>query len=93
MKKFRKNFTIQTKFGSYKVVIWWDDRDKTYLVKAVNLPDVVTFGKTIKEAKEMAKDAIGLYCDCVIDENKLIIDDTSRIFGHLPKRRVVALAR
>lgn len=88
-----KGVTIKTKNGVFRVQIWWDKRDRAYLVKGVNLPDVVTFGRTLTEAKRMAREALELYCTCAIDENKIIIDDTGRVLGKLPKSRVIELAR
>ena len=92
MAKAKKEYQIETKRGTYRVRIWLDKRDRAYLVQCLSLPEVATFGRTLAEAKRMAKDAIELYCDCVITENKLVIDDTGRAFGKLPRTRVVALA-
>lgn len=61
----KKEFHIQTKVGVYRVRIWWDKVDKAYLVKAVTLPGVVTFGASLADAKRMAKDAIELYGECL----------------------------
>ena len=94
MQKNTKQFIIQTKKGSFKVTIRHDKRDKAYLVKVPSLPDVVTFEKSISDAKRMAKDAIELYCDCVIAEgNKVIIDDRRQIFGKMPKSRIVSIVK
>ena len=89
----KKRFRIQTKAGFYWVVIWWDKWDKAYLVKVPSLPGVVTFGKTLTEAKRMAQDAIELYCDCIVEEEKIVVDDAGKVFGKVPKERVIALAR
>lgn len=89
----KEKFVIQTKYGSYRVIIWLDKRDKVYLVKAVNLPEVVTFSNTIKGAKKMAKDALELYCDCAIADGRLIIDDTGRVAGKIPYPRIVSLVK
>ena len=88
--KDRKEFRIQTNRGDFRVKIWWDGKDKVYLVKGVSLPDVVTFGETIDEAKKMAQDAIELYCECAIDDGKIVIDDNGKVFGRIPKMRVLA---
>ncbi len=82
----KKTLLIQTKNGTYNIIIWWDKKDKAYLVKVPSLPGVVTFGKTLVEAKKMAKDAIELYCDCVLEKGKIIIDDQKRLVGKLPSR-------
>ena len=83
----KKEFFIQTKNGMYKILVWFDARDKAYLVKVPSLPDVVTFGKNLGEAKRMAKDAIELYCDCMIDEGRIVVDDRDRVFGKIPKAK------
>ena len=87
----KKLYTIKTKEGLFRVKIWRDNDDKAYLVKGISLPEVVTFGKDLKEAKKMAKDALELYCDCVIGENKIIIDDSQRAIGKIPKSRIVEI--
>ncbi len=84
-------FSIVTKRGTYSVVLKWDSRDKAYLVSIPSLPEVITFGKTLADAKRMAKDAIELHCDCLIDEGNIIIDDTKRVIGKVPRSRVIAL--
>lgn len=87
----KKEFLIKTKDGDFKVRIWFSKSDKAYLVKGVSLPQVVTFGRTLAKAKRMAKEALELYCQCTISENKIIIDDTRRAVGKLPKSHVIPL--
>ena len=50
MKKERK-LQIYTKYGLFTATIWYDPRDKAYLVRVPKLPEVITFGKTLNEAK------------------------------------------
>lgn len=91
MRKKEKKLTIHTKTGAYQVLLWWDVKDKAYLVKVPSLPGVVTFGKTLASTKKMAKDAIELHCECLLDEKKIIIDDKERIIGKVSKgHRVLA---
>ncbi|KKU67967.1 MAG: hypothetical protein UX89_C0009G0001 [Parcubacteria group bacterium GW2011_GWA2_47_16] len=92
MPRNEKTVQIRTKHGLFTVAIWHDIRDKAYLVKGVGLPDVVTFGKTLVEAKRMAADALELYCDCTLRDGKLIVDDNRHIVGKLPKSNVLSLA-
>jgi predicted RNase H-like HicB family nuclease len=87
----KKEFIIKTKDGVYKIVVWFDSKDKAYLVKVPSLPDVFTFGKSISDAKRMAKDAIELYCDCLVDEGNIVIDDERRAVGKLPKSHVISV--
>ena len=70
------------------MIVWWHQGDKAYLVRVPSLPGTVTFGKSFEEAKRMAKDAIELYCSVMLDEGKIIIDDTGRAIGRLQEARV-----
>lgn len=91
-KKIKKyTFNIPTNRGTYSVVLKWDNRDRAYLVSVPSLPEVITFGKTLADAKRMAKDAIELHCDCLIDEGNLVIDDNKMVVGKIPRSRVIAL--
>ncbi|MBI4215635.1 MAG: type II toxin-antitoxin system HicB family antitoxin [Parcubacteria group bacterium] len=54
--------------------------DKVYLVRVPNLPGVITFGRSLIEAKKMAREAIELHCECEIDEGKIVIDDRRRVW-------------
>ncbi|MDO8582654.1 MAG: type II toxin-antitoxin system HicB family antitoxin [bacterium] len=85
----KTNFPIITKDGDFKVSIWLDKTDKAYLVKGVTLPEVVTFGRTLEEAKKMAREAIELYCACATEENKIIIDESRKAIGKLPKSHII----
>jgi predicted RNase H-like HicB family nuclease len=82
---------IETKRGTYEAVFGWDVKDKAYIVSVPSLSGVVTFGKNLKDAKRMIKDAIELYCDCLIDEGNIIIDDTKKAFGKIPHSRIIAV--
>lgn len=93
MKANKQRFLIRTKDGAFRVRIWRDKGDRAYLVQGIGLPEVVTFGRTLAEAKRMAREALELYCECVIDENKIVIDDQGRALGKLPRSRVIELVR
>ncbi len=49
-----------------RVMIKWEQEDEVYTAWVPSLPGCVTFGKSIKEAMEMAEDAIGLYIETLI---------------------------
>lgn len=93
MKANKQRFLIRTKDGAFRVRIWRDKGDRAYLVQGIGLPEVVTFGRTLAEAKRMAREALELYCECAIDENKIVIDDQGRALGKLPRSRVIELVR
>lgn len=84
----KQKISIDTKKGRYTCILRWDAKDKAYLVSVPSLPEVFTFGRTLAEAKRMAKDAIELYCECLIDEGKIIIDDQRKAIGQIPSSRV-----
>ena len=82
---------LETKQGTFKVKLEWDAGDRAYLVTVPSLPGVVTFGTSLKDAKKMAKEAIELHCECLVDEGHLVIDDTKRLVN--PKGAIVKSLR
>ena len=97
-KSYNKKFNINTQVSNFMVRVRWDKKDRVYLVNVPSLKGAFTFGKTIAEAKKMAKDVIGLCCECLFDEGKIVIDDAGSVRGmlpasKLPKERIISLAR
>lgn len=89
----KKQFVINTRHGSYHARIWRDKKSGTYGAEVLGFPEeVVTFGNSLADAKRMIKDAIELHCDCLIGERKLVLDDTGRVAGRIPKSRVLVPA-
>jgi predicted RNase H-like HicB family nuclease len=72
----------------YHFMLRWEAEDEVYTAWVPSLPGCVTFGKTIDEALDMAKDAIEGYVQILIahgeevptDED--IIDRTVEIVAH-----------
>lgn len=58
---------IKTEYGTQSIILEPDD--KGYIVTAPDLEGVVTWGKNRKHAKEMAKEAIELCVECLVEEN------------------------
>ena len=83
MGKKEHTYQVGTKHGRFTITVWYDSRDKAYLVRVPKIPEIVTFGKTLAEAKRMGVDALELYCDCIIDEGKIVVDDARKIIGQL----------
>ena len=54
-----------------------------YTVIVPSLPGCITFGETIDEAKEMAKDAIEAYLKSVEKHGEEILDDSNTFEGVL----------
>lgn len=80
MKK-KEKYLIKTKYGEYYVLIWFGVREKVYFVSIPAFPGVLTEARSIAEAKKYAVDVIELQCLAAIDEGKLVVDDTKRIYG------------
>ncbi len=57
------------KIYQYEVV--FDSSEKGYTVIVPNLPGLVTEGDNLKEAREMAKDAIRCYIEALLKDKKL----------------------
>lgn len=85
----KKTVAITTRHGLYRAWIVRDVKSRTYRAEAADLPGVITFGTSIADAKRMIKDAIELHCDCLIDEQKLVVDDTRKVAGRIPRSRVL----
>lgn len=89
----KKQFLIHTRHGSYRARIWRDAKSHTYGAEVFGFPEeVVTFGTSLLDAKRMIKDAIELHCSCLIDAKKLVLYDTGRVAGQIPKSRVLVPA-
>ena len=64
MKKIKAK--VKTKYGVHEIILEKDERG--YVVEAPNLDGVLSWGKNIKEAKEMVKEAIDLCIECLVEE-------------------------
>jgi predicted RNase H-like HicB family nuclease len=62
----------------YRIVLRKDPKEDVYVVSVPSLPGCHTFGKTVEEAIEMAKEAIELYIETLVDLGKEI--PTRRVF-------------
>ncbi|MEK7099009.1 MAG: type II toxin-antitoxin system HicB family antitoxin [Patescibacteria group bacterium] len=60
--------TVTTRYGTHRVVFKRDVRG--FVVVAPDLSGVVTWGKTITHAKEMAREAIELCIECLVEERQ-----------------------
>jgi len=57
------------------------EKDEGYTVVVPSLPGCVTYGKNIKEATEMARDAIEGYVASLVKHNEPIPSDNSVLFS------------
>ena len=77
----KKRYSIQTKYGVFQAAIWYDKRDKLYLVEVPSFDRTMTQGSTLADAKYMANDLIELLCEVAFDDGKIVIDDEGHVFG------------
>lgn len=69
MTKYKRKYKIKTDFGTFEIVLKSDDGERGYTVKVPKLPEIVTEGRTIEDAKKMAREAIGLCIESQKDEH------------------------
>lgn len=65
MKK-SKFIKIETRFGNFECLFESNAPVKGYTVTVPKLKGIVTFGNDLEEAKKMAKEAIELHCECLL---------------------------
>ena len=59
---------VKTLFGIFDCVFDPNAPEKGYTVTVPRVRGVVTCGDTLAEAKKMAKEAIELHCECLVEE-------------------------
>lgn len=79
--KRKEKYLIKTRYGEYYAFIWFAVRERVYFVSIPAFPDVLTEARSLAEAKRYAQDVIELQCLAAIDEGKLVVDDTRRVYG------------
>ena len=62
----KKQLNIRTERGMFKIELQTWDNEPGYVVRVPKLPEIITQGSSIKEAKKMAREAIDL---CLKDEH------------------------
>ena len=73
---------MKSKELSYRIVLR-PEPEGGYTVIVPSLPGCITFGETIDEAREMAKDAIEAYLKSVEKHDEEILDDSNTFEGIL----------
>ena len=63
----KKSLYIETNYGSHLVAIESDER-RGYVVTAPALPGVITWGKNLTHTKEMAREAIELCIESLVQK-------------------------
>ena len=49
----------------YPAIIQWEEADQVYTVEFPDLPGCLTYGETLEEAQDMAKDAFTGYLESI----------------------------
>ena len=47
---------------------------------------------SLADAKKMAREAIELFCECAVDDKKIVIDELRKVIGVFPKSHIVNVA-
>ena len=64
MKKSKKELKIKTKEGFFTIILESIKGETGYTVRVKGLPEVITEGRNIEEAKKMAREAIEFCVEC-----------------------------
>jgi len=78
MKNKKKTIKIKSKMGEYDCLFESNYPEKGYTVTVPTLPGIVTCGDTLEEAKKMAREAIELHCECLLQEGLAAVRPISR---------------
>lgn len=81
----KKQYSIKTKYGMFRVSIWYDKSDKAYLVETIGFDKTMTFGRSLAEARRMAQELIELLVESALHEGNIVVDSTMRVIGRKVK--------
>ena len=77
----KKKYPIKTKYGVFDAIIWLDKREDRYFVTIPAFPGVMTEARSLVEAKKYAGEVLSLECMEALEQGKLVVDNTKRIYG------------
>ena len=60
---------VETRYGVHRIMLE-PDAEGGFVVTALDLPGVVTWGRNTSQAKEMAREAIELCIECLVKERQ-----------------------
>jgi predicted RNase H-like HicB family nuclease len=66
------------KYNNYKILLR-PEPEGGFTVTVPSLPGCITYGSTLTEAKEMAKEAIELYLESLADHDETIPNDNDTL--------------
>lgn len=64
---------------TYTIVIDPEPDGSAYNVSVPALPGVLTFGATIEEAIERAKEAVALHIECLLEDGEPVPEETEHL--------------
>lgn len=88
MAKKTRTVQVKTRLGTFRCLFAPNAPEPGYTVIVPKLRGVVTFGKNLIETKAMAREAIELHCECLLDEGLAEI----KVLSRKPKLRSLARA-
>ena len=83
---------MKTKYGVVDAHIWLDKRDHKYFVTIPAFPGVMTEARSLAEAKKYAGEILALECLEAIEQGKLVVDNTRRVYGTSVRPGAVSIA-
>lgn len=83
---------IATRYGDFYAAISYSARDKIYFVSIPAFPGVLTEAESLLEAKKFAREITELQCLAALDEGKMVVDDTRRVYGNFVRSGALAVA-
>ena len=79
--------TMKTKKASFRIILR-PEPEGGYTVIVPSLPGCITYGEDLKEAREMAEDAIKAYLGSMKSHGEAFQDDTDTFEGMLTLQNV-----
>jgi len=76
--------------GKYSFTVFFEPLEEGgYAVVVPALPEVITYGRTLKEARQMAQDAIRCHCEGLLKDGQTI--PTGKNIKHEPVREELSV--
>ena len=76
-------YPIKTRYGEFQAMIWHDKKENVYFVSIPAFPGILTEARTLAEAKKYAAEVIELQSLDALEDGKIIVDDTRRVYGKI----------
>ena len=76
-------YPIKTRYGEFQAMIWHDKKANVFFVSIPAFPGILTEARTLAEAKKYAAEVIELQSLDALEDGKIIVDDTRRVYGKI----------